>query len=170
MIGLYSIGAISFHFSDLSLPTKKRISNFVEPLVTLAIPYHDKFFNKVAGSLKKFNIRTVPLVNHSLTRIIKLGKDKSEKWNETGVVYKFDCKDCSVCYIGETKRKLKGRISEHQKCTNKLLPVPFHIVENTTHSFVWNNVKILDREKNYNKRLISEMLHINMYKHTLNRK
>ena len=100
---------INNRLRSLRFSTKKRISNFVEPLVTLAILYHDKFFNKVAGSLKKFHIHTVPLVNHSLTRIIKLGKDKSEKWNETGVVYKFDCKDSSVCYIGETKRKLKER-------------------------------------------------------------
>ena len=112
----------------------------------------------------------MPLVNHSLADIIKHGKDKSEKWQETGVVYKFNCKDCSAYYIGETKRKLKERISEHQKCKNKLLTVPLHIVENSSHKFDWNNVKILDREKNYNKRLISEMLHINMYKHTLNKK
>jgi len=31
---------------------------------------------------------------------------------------------------------------------------------NCNHSFDWNNVKIVDSEPNYNKRLISEMLHI----------
>jgi len=30
---------------------------------------------------------------------------------------------------------------------------------NYSHSFNWNNVKILDTEANYYKRLVSEMLH-----------
>ena len=35
--------------------------------------------------------------------------------------------------------------------------------------FDWDNVQILDREHNYNKRLISEMLFINFYDNTLNK-
>jgi len=31
---------------------------------------------------------------------------------------------------------------------------------NHDHTFDWNNIKILDTESNYNKRLILEMLHI----------
>jgi len=31
---------------------------------------------------------------------------------------------------------------------------------NQDHTFDWKNIKILDTESNYNKRLISEMLHI----------
>jgi len=34
-----------------------------------------------------------------------------------------------------------------------------HIL-NLNHKFDWENVKILDTKSNYNKRLISEMLHI----------
>jgi len=34
-----------------------------------------------------------------------------------------------------------------------------HILK-LNHKFDWENVKILDTELNYNKRLISEMLHI----------
>ena len=46
---------------------------------------------------------------------LKLGKDKSDKWDQTGVVYKFTCKNCPATYIGETKRSLKTRINEHKK-------------------------------------------------------
>jgi len=34
--------------------------------------------------------------------------------------------------------------------------------------FDWNNVKILDTESNYNKRLVSEMLHIKEQKRGIN--
>jgi len=36
------------------------------------------------------------------------------------------------------------------------------------HQFDWENVKILDEEMNYNKRLISEMIFIKRQKHGLN--
>jgi len=36
------------------------------------------------------------------------------------------------------------------------------------HEFDWDNVKILDEEMNYNKRLISEMIFIKKQKHSLN--
>ena len=38
------------------------------------------------------------------------------------------------------------------------------------HNFDWENVKICDREPIYKKRLISEMIHINLNSHTINRK
>jgi len=36
------------------------------------------------------------------------------------------------------------------------------------HSFDWNQVKILDTELNYNKRLISEILHIKEQSNSIN--
>jgi len=36
------------------------------------------------------------------------------------------------------------------------------------HSFDWINVKIMDHETNYFKRLISEMIHIKTQKNSLN--
>jgi len=36
------------------------------------------------------------------------------------------------------------------------------------HNFDWNNVKILDFESNYQKRLISEMIHIKSQKNGIN--
>jgi len=36
----------------------------------------------------------------------------------------------------------------------------FRNITSCNHSFDWNNVSVLDSEPNYNKRLISEMLHI----------
>jgi len=39
---------------------------------------------------------------------------------------------------------------------------------NHSHSFDWTNVKILDTEDNYYKRLVSEMLHIKEQSNGLN--
>ena len=47
--------------------------------------------------------------------------------------------------------------------------VPQHIEDNPTHNFDWANTLILDRECNREKRLISEILHINWIDNTINR-
>ena len=83
-----------------------------------------------------------------MNNIVKLGKDRTEKRNETSVIYKFNCDKCSSVYVGETKRCLKTRINEHRKSVidgvklknhQKLLPVLQHIKDNPTHNFDWNN-------------------------------
>jgi len=39
---------------------------------------------------------------------------------------------------------------------------------NHKHTFDWNNVRIMDSESNYNKRLVSEMLHIKEQRNGIN--
>ena len=53
--------------------------------------------------------------------------------------------------------------------SDKLLPIPTHIRNNPSHSFNFNDVKILDRECNIRKRLISESIFINMTQNTINK-
>ena len=70
--------------------------------------------------------------------------------------------------MGETKRALKTRINEHRKNNNPEAVVYQHIT-NFSHEFYWNNVKIIDYESNYKKRLI-EMIHIKCNKYNVNKK
>ncbi|KYM97515.1 hypothetical protein ALC62_11809, partial [Cyphomyrmex costatus] len=61
---------------------------------------------------------------------------------------------------GQTKRQLKIRVHEHVSDINKKVKSPpvisNHRIEKN-HNFDWENVKILDVEPSYNKRLISEI-------------
>ena len=50
--------------------------------------------------------------------MIKLGKDATNKWEQTNIVYKFHCKNCPVTYIGESKRALRVFINEQKKKVN----------------------------------------------------
>ena len=79
-----------------------------------------------------------------MNNIVKLSKERTEKWNVMSVIYKFNCDKCSSVYVGETERCLKTRINEHKKSVinglkledcQKLLPVPQHIKDNPTHNF-----------------------------------
>ena len=50
-------------------------------------------------------------------------------------------------------------IYRYKKKTDSPLIISDHRM-NLNHNFKWNEVKILDKEASYNKRLISEMIHI----------
>ncbi len=139
------------------------------PLSQISIPYNKSIFIQFTAFFKKLNIRIIPLMNKKLSSIIKLGKDISDKWESTEVVYTFSCKDCSACYIGETKRALIKRINEH-RTSKKIDSVVNMHMQLLDHEFNWDNVKILDREPNYYKRLISEMIYIHCNSNTINRK
>jgi len=102
-------------------------------------------------------------VLNNLRRFIKIHKDSNNLLNNNNVVYKNSCKDRNVSYVGQTKRQLKTRIKKH--CNNyKLLSSNSSVITehmlNHSHSFDWTNMKILDAEANYCKRLVSKMLHI----------
>jgi len=67
-----------------------------------------------------------------------------------------------LAYVGQTKRKLNTRITEHKKILTKKLHsiITEHRIE-FYHDFNWEIPKILDIEKHYQKRLISEMITLN---------
>lgn len=127
---------------------------------TLALPYEPSFYKKCTHLLKHYYVRTVPIVNHGLKSVIKLGKDKCNKDDTPNVVYQFDCRNnqCQRIYLGQTKRPLHVRVGEHKNNKNKKSVVTKH--KNANCDFDWAGVKILDRENNRTKRRFSEMLHI----------
>jgi len=65
----------------------------------------------------------------------------------------------------------KTRVNEHKSHIRRnsiqLSVITDHRLK-SKYDFDWDNVKILDSESNYNKRFISEMIHIKKQKHGLN--
>jgi len=156
-----------------SLINNKNITNIRGSKESLAHSYNNKKFvvlpyingisELISSTIDKTKYITGFRVLNSLGRFIKVHKDTNNLHSNNNVVYKISCKDCDASYVGQTKRQLKTRIKEH--CNNyKLLSSnPSVITEhmlNYSHAFDWNNVKILDTEANYFKRLVSEILHI----------
>lgn len=58
--------------------------------------------------------------------------------SQCDVVYKISCENCDVTCIGQTKRQLKTRVSEHISDINKKSTFPSVISDhrlNTNHNF-----------------------------------
>ena len=139
-----------------------------EPVSHISLPFNENF-DKIVTILKPYNFRILPLVEKSLSSVIRWGKDPTKKCDKTNVVYKFFCKSCPASYVGETKRTIKIRINEHQKNNNLESVVPQHR-KNFLHDFDWDNTLILDHEANYKKRILSEMIHIKCNSNNINKK
>jgi len=100
---------------------------------------------------------------NNLGKFIKAHKDPTESLTINNVVYKINCNDCNASYVGQTKRQLSTRIKEHSNNYKSIAAKPSVITQHMldfSHTFNWNNIKILDTEANYYKRLVSEMLYI----------
>ena len=103
---------------------------------------------------------------NKLNNIIKLGKDKNDKFNNANLVYKIKCNDCNASYVGQTSRRVNVRIKEHikkypEKDTNSGL---FAHTKDNNHLIDFKNIKILDSEIHNGKRLFSEALFIHAQK------
>jgi len=76
-----------------------------------------------------------------------------------------------VWCVGETKKQLGTRIKEHKR-NIKLDPSKYSVISEHIHKFNylfdWENVKILDKEEKYHKRLVSEMVYIKEQKNGIN--
>ncbi|XP_011646862.1 uncharacterized protein LOC105433306 [Pogonomyrmex barbatus] len=112
-----------------------------------------------------------PLNLNRLERIIRAQKDKNSLETCKTVVYKIECDNCEKCYVEQTKRQLKTRLSEHRSHIrrNTNTNPSLQIILDSNHDFSWDKVKILNTERDCEKRLISEMLFIKLQKdNTLN--
>jgi len=64
----------------------------------------------------------IKILNYSFNKlegIIKAQKDRLSNYSKKNVVYKISCNVCDAAYVGQTKRKLNIKISEHRNQINK---------------------------------------------------
>lgn len=176
----YPIQFIEYHMKNrIKFLNKKRENNNVVKNIRhnirnnkIVLPYVKHLNPEIQKILKNHNINLINKTSNKLNSIIRLGKDTLDAYDKCDSVYKIECEKCDAAYIGQSSRQLKTRINEHKKdVKNKSdrSALVQHIRLNNSHNFNFENVKILDIEKNYSKRLISEMLHIHDNPTNINR-
>jgi len=143
----------------------------IEDKKIVVLPYIKNISETIKSSIDGDKYIVGYRILNKLTGYIKRHKDTNKHDTKNNIVYKILCNNCDASYVGQTKRQLKTRIKEHGKNIrledSKHSVVTKHMLEKN-HTFNWQNVKIMDYETNYFKRLISEMIHIKTQENGLN--
>ncbi len=89
-------------------------STGARPYIWQAIPYFANISETVARLLKPHGIgvaqRPVGTLRSRLMRI----KDRIDQSEQSSIIYRAQCKDCSSNYAGQTSRKLATRVEDHR--------------------------------------------------------
>ncbi|XP_018361974.1 PREDICTED: uncharacterized protein LOC108760480 [Trachymyrmex cornetzi] len=137
------------------------------------IPFLPCVYKKFKNIIKNLDVKLSFFSLNKMDGIIKAQKDVLPHESRKNVVYKINCKDCNASYVGQTSRKLKTRINEHKNDINRkngnMSVISEHRLQ-FQHEFDWSNTEILDDERYYGKRMVSEMLNIKMQDNGLNLK
>lgn len=127
----------------------------------ISAPYIKGVSERASRILRKHNIKLAHKPTNTLkTNLCKM-KDARSSEEKAGVIYKMPCRDCEVCYIGETGRALRERLKEHEKDVIKknIKSNVYHHVRDTDHLFDFKNTKLLDTEPQKYKRLHLESIY-----------
>jgi len=138
------------------------------------IPYISSIAKKFIQYFKNISFCKLAFTCYKkLNLFIKVHKDPLPNITRPNVVYKINCLECNASNVGQTKRTLNTRISEHRNHIRRD-SVQSSVITNhrleSGHDFDWDRVEVLDEELNFNKRLVSEMIHIKKQKQGLNLK
>ena len=81
----------------------------------VVLPYVEGLSERIAKIYKKHGITACMKPNSTLRQALVHPKDKVDKLRNSGVVYEISYSNCNSTYIGETKRNLSIRLSEHKR-------------------------------------------------------
>lgn len=142
-----------------------------ESVSYFTIPYVPLISEQFKRITKDLNVKLSYRSLNKMNSFIKVHKDSCPLSSRQNVVYRINCKDCDASYVGQTKRQLNTRISEHKNHIRRGMSGHSVITDHrisSNHDFDWDNVSVLDNEPWLRKRLISEILHIKRQKNGLN--
>ncbi len=132
---------------------------------SVTIPYTRGVSEGLRRIISKRGIQVHFKPRNTLREQLVSPKDKIKKEERCHTVYEHTCKTCNASYIGETKRPLGVRSSEHKREPS---PVAMH-ARDTGHNFPVDQAQILDQDESWFGRGVREACHIRIRGSSLNR-
>ncbi|CAG9770176.1 unnamed protein product [Ceutorhynchus assimilis] len=86
---------------------------------------------------------------------------------DSNVVYSIPCENCPKKYIGMITPLLKNRLNGHKYTKNANTALDKHM-KDSDHCFAFNNTTILNKDNNFHKLMIKEMIEIRKEKNAVN--
>jgi len=156
--------------NNFMITNDKSSDNCLNKTKTVTFPYVRNLSEDIKSKLRNM-IDVCFTIPKKLDMVIRKGKDRIDAKRVTDVVYKIDCVNCEMTYIGQTKRHIATRINEHKNNINNSKG-NFSVVTdhrlNLNHDFDWQKPIILHKERNRKKREIAEMFFIKKFDNNIN--
>ena len=136
----------------------------------LCTPYVHGLSERIEKVCRPLAVKAVFKPMQTLRQTLTKVKTEVPKERKKAVVYKVPCKDCNQVYIGETKRNLKVRLTEHKQAVKKgdnKNGIAVH-VQNSDHNIDWDNAEVQQVVPDYWKRRTTEALQIHRHPSTMN--
>lgn len=149
---------VNLNHSDISQHSEQ-IEHRVCLEKLVCIPYVPFLSENISAFLKHFNYQVVNTRYNTLQCLMSKLKAKTPKLQQSGVVYKIPCSNCDLSYIGQTKQHLFNRLNGHKYDKKEVTALHKHQREED-HTFNFEEVEILCREKRDFPRLLLEMIEI----------
>jgi len=99
------------------------------------MPFIPKLTEKFKNITKHLKTNMAFFSLDKLGRMIKAQKDSLPIGHNKNVVYKLNCKNCDGSYVGQTKRRLNTRVTEHQTSKKQLI---LRLLHNTDLNLIMN--------------------------------
>ena len=141
-----------------------------EPPKILCVPYIRGLSEKLERVCTPLGVRAAFKPMRTLRQTLMQLKNQIPEEKRRSVVYQVPCKDCSKTYIGETKRTLKVRLSEHKQAVKRGDPkngIAVHAHE-SHHSIDWDGATVKRTVTNYWQRRATEAIQIRTSGETMN--
>ena len=131
----------------------------------ITLPYVGTISDALARTIRPYGIQVHHKPSNTIRSRLVRPKDKVDKLEKANVVYRIECQECSVKYIGETERQLGKRVKEHRRAPS---PVALHMQQHQ-HTFTDEEVSVLHQDAGWRARGIAEAIHIRQEQPVLNR-
>nr|VZI14711.1 unnamed protein product [Spirometra erinaceieuropaei] len=110
-----------------------------------SLPYMQGASEVIARQLNRSGIRIAHKPASSLRAALSRIKDPLPKEQQTNVIYRIPCSNCSCVYVGHTGRSLGTRINEHKLAVRRRDPLSLvfaHALE-CDHRFNWDGTEVV---------------------------
>ena len=141
-----------------------------EPPTTLHILYVRGLSEKIEKTCAPLGVKAIFKPQSTLKQLLVKVKQKMPEEKKKEVAYQVPCKDCRKVYVGETKRTLKIRISEHKQAVKKgdeKNGIAVH-AHTTNHNIDWEGVWVHGSAQGFCERRTMEAIQIRTEPHTMN--
>ncbi|XP_072050085.1 uncharacterized protein [Amphiura filiformis] len=122
----------------------------------VSLPYVQGVTEAINRKIRSAGVTVHVKPSNTIRSMVVSPKDKVKTLDRTGSIYQIQCKDWPSQYIGETKRALGKRVSEHKREPS---PVGGHM-RSARHSFDPGEVKVLDSDSRWFQRGVKEAVYI----------